>query len=509
MYLGIGMIAILCGSVLLLAWLLKTPTVQAQTATDAGAPKVFLPLIQTEAKRKQKSGIHLGNRSTDWRDENQQYTFLNQIGRTGAGIWPAAVVVLSDQLYDLQRFDTRCQVSGASVKTVAGKEYELFRYLTEGVRNHNLKVVIRLSPSPGNFSDYDAPGDNHALLTTEAPPNSQDYCGDSNAKTQQYRDILDLAKEMRAIYQVNIQQHGWYTDAFFFEPTNEPNQEWYQRHVEAGVTNLAPNVDNKQAWIEMDNYFAALYDRAVGLQRDLQILAPSMSQDLYGEHYDIGTCIPKTVVGGNRRSGLDFMKKVYGYDIGIDAYTTPKADGFAWHNYWRKDYEIWLPPYRGTSYPPTVDDYCDAHQPVDPDGPNPYKPPTDHVFQYLSGGMQQSIQANALATFITEADLKSPCQLGEEGAATSKDADTVATSNSLLTFIEQETQAYYGTGYGAQYVIAWLVVNQYADEDTVCKTLLADGKKRANPNYEQNWHEAYREDGTERPWFQRWWPAPP
>lgn len=397
---------------------------------------------------------------------------------------------------------------------VSGKTYELYRYLTEGVTQHNMKVVIRITPSPGNFSDYNALGDHHVLLTTEAPPNGQTYCndsaGDTNTKIHQYRDILDIAKEMRAIYTLN-KVYDWPSDAFFFEPANEPNQEWYEHHVKNGVANLNPNVDNKKAWIAMDDYFAALYDRAVGLQPNLQILAPSMSQDLYGEHYDIGTCIPKTVVDGNGRSGLDFMKKVYGYDIGIKAYTTPKADGFAWHNYWRKGHERWLPPYNGgqqpTQLPPTVDDYCDAHQPVDPDEPNPYKPPTDHFFQYLSDGMQQSI--GVLPTFITEADLKSPCQLDEAGAATSKDADAVGTSKSLLTFIEEETQAYHDTGYGAQYVIVWVLVNQFEDEDAVCRTSLADGRKRSNPNYEQNWHEAYREDGQPRDWFTQWWSVTP
>ena len=259
----------------------------------------------------------------------------------------------------------------------------------------------------------------------------------------------------------------------------------------------------------MDNYFAGLYERAIALQPNLQILAPSMSQDLYGEHYDIGTCIPKIVVGGNDRSGMDFMKKVYGYDVGIDAYTTPKADGFAWHNYWRKGREVWLPPYRGTLFPPTVDEYCDASHSTDPDNPQPYKPATDHFFQYLSGGMQQSINANTLPTFITEGDLKSPCQLGEDGAAVSKDADALGTSNSLLTFIQQEAQTYANTGYGAQYVIAWLLVNQFDDKDKVCKTPLADGKKRANANYEQNWHEAYPEAGQPRDWFTQWWLATP
>ncbi len=200
--LGTGMVLV-WGLVLLMTW---TPTVQAQTDPNAAtAPNaVYLPLIAGgTGTTKSKSGIHLGNRNTDWQDENDQYTFLDQVGRTTAGQWPAVVVVQSDQLYELQRFDSLCQVSGASVKSVDGKAYELYRYLTEGVTHHNVKVVIRITPSPGNFSDFDHPGANHVLLTTEAPPNSQDYCGDTNTKIHQYRDILDIAKEMRAIYLLN------------------------------------------------------------------------------------------------------------------------------------------------------------------------------------------------------------------------------------------------------------------------------------------------------------------
>lgn len=460
-----------------------TPTLTPEWATQA----------------KTRSGIHLGNRNTDWQDESEQYSFLNQVGRTSAGYWPAAVVVQSDQLYDLQRFDILCQVSSASVKQANGHEYELHRYLTEGIMHHNLKVVIRITPSPGNFSDFDGPGGTHVLLTDEAPPRGNDYCGDSNTKVHQYRDILDIAKEMRAIYVLNA-AYGWPANALFFEPANEPNYEWYQRPVDDGITNLAPNVNNKQAWIDMDEYFAALYDRAIGLQPNLQILAPSMSQGLFGEHYALGTCsnAGMVVFGGNGRTGLDFMKKVYGYDIGIDAYTTPKAAGFAWHNYWEKGQESWLPPFGLPQSPPTVDDYCQIS--------DQYEPHSDHLFQYLSAEMQESI--SLLPAFITEADLLSPCQRGESGVATSKDAAATETRDSLLTFIEQETQSFQDTGYGAQIVSAWLLVNQFVDEEETCRAG-GDPDGKPNQNYEINWHEAYFEDGSERAWFGLWWPATP
>ncbi|MFN8494407.1 MAG: hypothetical protein U0350_42800 [Caldilineaceae bacterium] len=498
-----------------------TPQVQAQTNPNASAAPntVYLPLIAGGAGvTKSKSGIHLGNRNSDW-----SAAFLHHLQPPSVGDatdqWPAAVVIQSNQVYDIFRSDgigpsntpntgpKPCWVDRAAVKQNNRQDYAVYDYLTRAI-HAGTKVVIRISPSPGNFLDYAHPGlAPHTLYTTTIA--GGDYCGDPETqkhKAEKFRDVYDLAAEMNAIYLVN-QAHGWPSDRFYFEPANEPNQEWYQSLVDSGAITLTPKIDNKQAWIEMDNYFAALYDQAIALQPNLQILAPSISQDLYGEHYDIGTCTPKTVVGGNDRSGMDFMKKVYGYDLGLDAHTTPKADGFAWHNYWRQDQEMWLPPYRGGSFPPTVDEYCDAHLLADPENQHPYKPPTDHFFQYLSGGMQQSIAT--LPTFITEGDLKSPCQLGEEGVAVSKDATALGTSNSLLTFIKAEARAYANTGYGAQYIIAWLLINQFDDEAPTCKSLGADGKKHANANYEQNWHEAYREDGQPRDWFTQWWATTP
>jgi hypothetical protein len=431
---------------------LAVPNVQAQVAPSApDAPQSFyLPIIwkgdpaiptptptpQWATQTKTKSGIHLGNRSTDWQDESHRYTFLERIGYIRDGVWPAAVVVQSDQLYEFQRLDPLCRVSSASVKTINGKEYELYAYLTQGVTHHNLKVVIRITPSPGNFRDeVGTTVITHTLLAGETPAGG-DYCppdqpGEPSQqdKVKSYRDIRDLAQEMNAMYAVNT-GNGWDPESFYFEPANEPNNEWYLYRKPVTKT-LNPYMDNKRAWIDMDEYFAALYDKAIAINSNLQVLSPSMGQANFGEHYALGTCTPYTVVDGNGRSRLDFMKKVYGYDIAIDAHTTPKADGFAWHNYWRKGREIWLPPYRGGQYPPTIDEYCEVS--------DQYKPHTDHLFQYLSDGMQESI--SVLPSFITEADLMSPCQLGEAGAAATD------TSNSLRTFIEQEAQANEDTGY--------------------------------------------------------------
>ena len=479
-----------------------TPTAQAQTNPNALSNQIYLPLIAGGAGTsgsKIKSGIHLGNRSSDW-----QPAFLQRVQGAAAGQWPAAVVIQSNQVYDIFRPDgigpssnpttnpKPCWVNRAAVKQNNGQDYAVYDYLTRAIQQGTI-IVIRLTPSPGNFLDYANPGlAPHTLLTTTIA--GGDYCGDPETqkhKVEKFRDVYDLAAEMNAIYQVN-QEHQWPVDRFYFEPANEPNYEWYQRLVDEGAETLNPRIENKQAWIDMDEYFAALYDQVKQLNPRLQILSPPMAQDLYGEHYHLGTCTKMALNDKMGRSGLDFMKKTFGYDYGADQSSTPKVDGFAWHNYWRKGREMWDPP---LGLIPTVDELCAVDK--------THKSPSDHLFQYFSRGMEQSMMT--LPTLITEADLLSPCQLGEAGAAVSKDAAATETVSSLLTFIKQE---YLHDDYGARYVIAWLLVNEYADEGDTCRAG-SDPKGSYHQNYEINWHEAYREDGTERAWFTQWWPATP
>jgi len=224
----------------------------------------------------------------------------------------------------------------------------------------------------------------------------------------------------------------------------------------------------------------------LGLLLELQILSPSLSQELYGEHYVLGGCTKIKVDGDSQnRSGIDFMKKTFGYDPdATNPFPDPKADGFAWHNYWRPGHEAWE-AIRGPV--PSIDVVCTGKPLTD----TQTVITSDHVIQYLSEGML--LQIAPRPTFITEADRKSPCQAGTAGAATSKDADPAVIRDSLVRFIDEEVLA--------QYVVVWLLVNQANDEATRCAT-----------NYEINWHEAYWEDTNrvyERDWFPLWWAAAP
>ncbi|MFN8488727.1 MAG: hypothetical protein U0350_14090 [Caldilineaceae bacterium] len=113
-----------------------------------------------------------------------------------------------------------CLVSKVTVRTP-----HLYAYLTQAIQNKT-KVVIRIYPSPGNFKDYNSPGEHHELRIDQRPAGG-DYCGsDQSQKSDKYRDILDIVSEMNAIWQLNS-ANGWSQDRFFFEPANEPNNEWY------------------------------------------------------------------------------------------------------------------------------------------------------------------------------------------------------------------------------------------------------------------------------------------
>ena len=200
-------------------------------------------------------------------------------------------------------------------------------------------------------------------------------------------------------------------------------------------------------------------------------------------------------MGGCRKkvSGLDYLKKTFGIDFENPTdIRGPRADGFSWHNYFNLGQEGWQAPYLLSGDPAVIDDYCEV---------NNQNFNTGHVSQYVSAEFQTQLADSLVPTFITEADRKSPCQNGWEGSAEGalgKLANAAEMSDSLLQFIMAEKIA--------DYVIVWLLTNQYASEDTVCQTLLEDGRKRFNANYEQNWHEAYFEVGAARTWFQRWWP---
>lgn len=378
---------------------------------------------------------------------------------TAQGIWPAAVVVLSDQLYTFSRYNTPdnqnplCRVIAAKPKNP-----NLYAYLTQAIKLHGTKVIIRIYPSPGNFTDYAKPGGTHVLQMDQTPA-GKDYCGnDQSQKSEKYRDIRDIANEMDAIYRVNIKANGWLTENLYFEPANEPNNEWY---TDKGT--VVPTTDNKDAWIAMDTYFTNLYDLAKEINPDLLILAPPMGQANYAERFIPGTCSSTAVGGGQMgESGYDFMIGTYGSD---------KFEGYTWNNYWDEGTETWITT--------TIETAC---------GSDMRKSLGQHVYQYFPIWIQQQIARSGMPRFITEADLRAPCGSHLYTPLKSKQDFPDRTRVSLNRFIAQEKSA--------DYVIAWLLTQGYSEatDGGDCKT-----------NDEQAWHKAYREDGTARDWFRQWW----
>jgi len=80
-------------------------------------PRAWLPLVMRNHQvLKARSVIHLGNRSEDW-----NATLLRRLEykTDGSGIWPAAVVVLSDQLWGWNRKKCGRETRETSANTIA------------------------------------------------------------------------------------------------------------------------------------------------------------------------------------------------------------------------------------------------------------------------------------------------------------------------------------------------------------------------------------------------------
>jgi hypothetical protein len=420
---------------------------------------------------KGKSGIHVGNRGgATW---NSPTDFLTRLKGTSSGDYPRVVVVLSNQLYNVRRSATgACNITDAQK---LGNTY-LFDYLT-GIIQKGTVVIIRIRPSPGNFSDWNDPGPTHNLIyqPNTATPNNGTYC---NMNYFSYRSPRDIADEMKAIYNLNI-ANGWPATRFYFEPANEPNLEWY-KNLEEANPDLYPQSVNNEAWQQMNSYFSAVYDTAKSLNSAIQVLTPPMGQNEGAEEYQFASCAKMLLF----INGAPTPTEAYGYDYMRDVYTT-KNDGWSWHNYWRQAKEFWQ------------SDFCQGESPPDPT--------SDHLYQYFPQWLRDEISNSGKPAFITEADLLSPCQqpvhtvVNKEGSVYS-----VATQNSLLDFIAQEG--------GADYVAVWLLTNSYQDPplpNSGQNIQTCDTHDPEYSNYEQAWHEAYRDtlyqSNYERDWFRLWW----
>lgn len=443
--------AILAISVLLL---LGTSLTQNSVLAQSGR-KVYLPLIMKKfPPTKAVAGVHMGNHpNVDW---NNPVDLLARMRASAEGNdYPRVAVVLSNQLYTIHRSPTgACNIVGATVRLP-----HLYNYLTEAIRNKGTIVVIRIYPSPGNFTDWSNPGSSHTLLTGSGTPDNAPYC---NGNFRNFRSIYDLVDEMNAIYNLNTNSiNQWPGERIYFEPANEPNSEWY---FQKG--SVIPNVDSQYAWQDMDAYFSALYDRKQAVNSNIKVLTPPMAQGTYAELKQFGTCTDNPVIGGG--GGYDWMRTTF----------QVKNDGWSWHNYWRSGLEFWQ------------DAWCSRPSIV-----------SDHVSQYFPDWLRTTITNSSKPAFITEADLLSPCVNPPNPHLTNKDNRSDAAQESIYRFIREERVA--------DYIAVWLISNQDADPPMPNSGQNVGNCNDPTGNPEQAWHEAYRRTaylGTyERAWFRAWW----
>ncbi|MGC9023534.1 MAG: hypothetical protein ACP5NB_01665 [Chloroflexia bacterium] len=136
-------------------------------------------------------GIHLG--SSEW----QSAAWLDEIRGDQGGCWPEVVVILSGDVYNINR-DANCRVSSVSVKSQVAVDY--LRALPDHV-----PIIIRIYPSPGNFD-----GDHTLRLEPYPFPYGDDWkdnlgnCFDP----ERYRSYNDIGDEMNAIHSWNSSDAG-------------------------------------------------------------------------------------------------------------------------------------------------------------------------------------------------------------------------------------------------------------------------------------------------------------
>jgi len=457
---------------------ISTPRVAARSVTQQY--KVFLPLILNGAAvkplPKTKTGIHLGNRDSDWTfDPMDPTTMLNPFYDNPQypnpnGTWPNVIVVQSRQVFSITR-DLDCRITGVGVKN-----WNAYTLLSHAARYNGTKIILRITPSPGNFEQAVNAGWRDArprtLITDTFPnyrqtPGNYTQCDPEDPQStyfeEQFRSVADIGDEMIAI-QLWLSNLYYSWQVWGFEPANEPNIEWYRPSWKSNYTE--PKEDQRQAWQDMDDYFRNLYDYVTFELRDhypnlyMRILTPPMAMLSYAEKRDVRyPCDFFQLLDENDIPIVDAngIPNLQGYQAMSQTFDSwyPSNDGYSWHNYFIQGKETWAS--------------CPSGQ---------------HVSWYFPSKMYIQLNGGGRTGVITEADLDSVGH-GMGDPITNKDANPTDTANSINLFVAQEPYA--------QAIAVWLLNDNFLNDDTYPEHI---------------WHEAYNTDSNPpgfRNWFWTWW----
>lgn len=380
---------------------------------------------------KQWSGIHLGVRP--WADWNAN--LYGRIDPQQGGTWPDVVVLMSDQFYNVVRDPNTHRITGVTTGRPTTLSY-LQRASQAGVH-----IIIRIQPSPGNFAQNSA--NNHRLLLTAI-----DYThGDGDCRRWEngcHRSHDDIGDHIIKIHNYNS-SNG--INEWGFEPANEPNIEWYDQIAGNEFPDTIPNQSMAMAWQDMNAYFQAIYQYVKAYSTSIHVLTPAMAQGQYAEGIDTlhpPTCSQQLLVD-TESTGYNEMRGAY------ESY----RDAVSWHNYWRLGYE----------------------------GGNWCAVGGQHVSYYFPSWLKNSLYPVGVTEgFITEADLLSLQQDGQQPIQDKDEQDGMRAALSIRRFMYYELRSYH--------IASWLLND-------------------LTGNAEYGWHEAYRDSGVdvqvERPWFRQWW----
>lgn len=402
----------------------------------------------TSTSMKEFSGVHLGNKiyeAPDWTDQE-----LARIDPARGGTWPSIAVIMSNQLYNIDRYAETNPIWPCRIEKARVRLPNVYAYLTRAAQA-GVKIIIRIYPSPGNFDDWAIPeGDlnyrrNH-ILRAEVPAGGN-YC-----HPDVYRNALDLAEEIKAIHDLNV-SNGFIE--FGFEPANEPNIEWYSY-------SSLPELFKFEMWTAMDEYFRAVYDKLQAIGSSARLFTPPMAQGNYAEGINWepgnGYCDVQTVLETNNLTGYDLMTATIG-----------SYHGISWHNYWNLGKEKYASCENGGQ----------------------------HVSYHFSSYLKNVIRSGKPAV-ITEADLNSSPQ--QNGNVPNKNADPTAMADSLRHFFHAEwrdggSTTHYGT---RPNIALWLLNDNINDPNLDHNWHEAYVDRKINGTY------AY----TENQWFVDWYTRP-